>query len=255
MNLNKKTAAIKAAAKYSTDSMKAVLEYMRQSGQTDTPIDLDKLHKEMLDLLPKYRHPYSPESEYMIFYDPEHLSIGGTLFQEPSFLKDLIEVGVPDNLLDIIKNHVHESEKCKAELLTCKNELNEYKALFANAEKVYNENHGNRSDLRSDTRNALVVQALGLSTGKRVKDDRKRQAYFDYVTLIRKKGMSREDAVEELLKKYKSGSHESIIKGLYDHRATIYKYWEQQKMPKMVSKIKAILRGMIPSRNIKKLPH
>ena len=226
----------------------ATIEYATLSGQlpeaTSLMDDYPKLKDEMLSLLRPYRHPTNDVyTEYMIYFDPEFMSSSGSAYQIPNFIKMLEEEGIDNDILTAIKEYVRESELRIIELAQCKDELNELKTKISYAQQIYEENHHERSDKR----NALVVQAIGLSTGRRPERINKKSAYQDYVILIRKEGMSRNEAAEVIQEKYDFNSYDATLKLLHECRSSLIKKWEQQH-PSMLPEIKKRLKGLIPSR-------
>jgi hypothetical protein len=127
--------------------------------------------------------------------------------------------------------------------MQCKDELSELKAKFTDAQSIYNKYRNERSDKR----NALVVQAISLSTGHPPKRINRKRAYFDYVRLVRKKGMPRSEAVKVTQKKHGINSYDATLKVLYDYRSSFLTKWEEQH-PSMFPDIKNRLKGLIPSR-------
>ena len=245
MIIDKKIAARKAAAKYSTDPNSATVEYAKLSGQPFQSItEYTRLQDEMLSMLPPYRHPVNGELvEHMIFFDPDCAGITGLGYEQPAFVEALEKEGVADNLLKAAKNYVRKSELSIIELSQCKNELDELKLIFSEAKRIYNEN----CDKRSDRRNALVAQAIGLSTGLTPKRIDIKKIYFDYVYLIRKDGFSRKDAVAATQKKHDLNSNDSTKKALFQYLKSHCEKLEQQH-PSMFPDIKKRLKGLIPSR-------
>ena len=245
MIIDKKIAARKAAAKYSTNPNSATLEYAKLSGQPFlSNTDYTRLRDEMLSMLPPYRHPVNGELiEYMIFFDPDCAGITGLGYEQPAFVEALKKEGVAENLLTAAKKYVRESERRQIELAQCKDELGELKAQLSEARRVYDENR----DERPERRNALVAQAIGLSTGFSPKRIDKKKAYVDYVKLIREKGFSRKNAVEATQKKHSLNSYDSTLLVLFEYQKSIFKKWTQQHSS-MFPDIKKRLRGLIPSR-------
>jgi hypothetical protein len=248
MNIDKEAAARKAAAKFSTDLNSATIEYATMLGRlclaAPAITEYIKLQDEMLSLLPLYRHPTNNEfAEYMIFFDPDCISGSGSIYRWPNFIKRLEKGGIADDLLTDIKKYIRESELCTIELMQCKDELSELKAKFTDAQSIYNKYRNERSDKR----NALVVQAISLSTGHPPKRINRKRAYFDYVRLVRKKGMPRSEAVKVTQKKHGINSYDATLKVLYDYRSSFLTKWEEQH-PSMFPDIKNRLKGLIPSR-------
>jgi hypothetical protein len=248
MDIDKEGAARKAAAKFSTDLILATIEYAKILGRpcmaTPAIAENVKLQDEMLSLLPLYRHPANNElAEYMIFFDPDCIGGGGSIYRWPNFIKRLEKEGIVDGLLTAIKKYVRESELCTIELMQCKDELSELEAKLTDAQRIYKKCRNERSDRR----NALVVQAIGLSTGHPPKRINRKRIYFDYVSLVRKKGMPRSEAVKATQKKHGIYSYDATLKALYDYRSSFLTKWKEQH-PSMFPDIKNRLKGLIPSR-------
>lgn len=248
MAIEKEEAARKAAARFSTDPHLATIEYAKMSGQlslaTLTTTEYEKLQDEMLSLLPLYRHPANNElAEHMIFFDPDCININGLGYQWPKFINNLEKKGIGEDLLTIIKKYVRESELRIIELMQCKDELSELKAKFTDAQCIFNKYRNERSDKR----NALVVQTIGLSIGIVAKRVNKKNLYFDYVKLVRKEGFSRNEAAEKIRKAYGLNSHNAVCKFLYAYRKSLLERWKQQH-PSLYVEIKRRLKGIIPSK-------
>jgi len=127
--------------------------------------------------------------------------------------------------------------------MQCKDELSELKAKFTDAQCIFNK----YSNERSDKRNALVVQTIGLSIGIVAKRVNKKNLYFDYVKLVRKEGFSRNEAAEKIRKAYGLNSHNAVCKFLYAYRKSLLERWKQQH-PSLYVEIKRRLKGIIPSK-------
>jgi hypothetical protein len=116
MNIDKKQAVRQAAAKYSTNPPAAFVEYGQLTGQIDQSFSFKepnreywevvyKISREMLELLPKYRHPAADIfSESMIFIDPNSMQIKAKMHQEPEFLMQLKKRDYLPLLLKRLKN-------------------------------------------------------------------------------------------------------------------------------------------------------
>ena len=170
MSANKKSAAYKAAAKYSTDLNGAVLEYCTLTGQVTVSFsrdDFNKAKEELLDILPLYRHPANDEfTEYMQFIDYDCMEGHFTVNHKPPFLDLLEKVEIEPKLLEEVKKYVEEAEQSKLALNTCQSRFTKLEKLMTAARQAYDE----RINERSDHRNSMVVQALGFSKGTRKKD-------------------------------------------------------------------------------------
>ena len=245
MIIDKKIAARKAAAKYSTDPNSATVEYAKLSGQPFQSItEYTRLQDEMLSMLPPYRHPVNGELvEHMIFFDPDCAGITGLGYEQPAFVEALEKEGVADDVLTAVKMYICDSERCMIEHAQCRNDFGELKSIMSEAQRVYDENR----DKRPERRNALVAQAIGLSTGLTPKRIDIKKIYFDYVYLIRKDGFSRKDAVAATQKKHDLNSNDSTQKALFQYLKSHCEKLEQQH-PSMFPDIKKRLKGLIPSR-------
>jgi hypothetical protein len=251
---DKSTAARLSAAKHSTSPVLATFEYAKLSDQLESvTTDFERLKEEMLSKLKPYRHPANgAESEYMIFFGPDCLRLNGRGYEHPAFVQALKKKDVPETIMVAVKDYVRESQLNKIELVQCKDDLDELRAKFSEAKRVYDE----KPDERSHKRNAKVVQILGLSTGHSPKRIDIKRLYLDYVSYVRKEGKSREDAVEAIKEKYDVNSRERTIEILFNYRRTIFKKWDdidqtkkqnQDYLP-MLPKIKKRLRGLVPSK-------
>lgn len=237
----KRKMARQAAISYSTSRPDAVKEYCKLIGLEYSQELHDELCEEMLRLLPAYRHPTFDEFfEYMMFFGKA--GIKGTMYTAPPFLKRLQEEEVSTDLYNAIEEYVQETERGKIELADCKYKMQELEALLDNAKKIYQENDG-----RADSRNSLVVQALGFSTGTPQKRIDYEQVYKDYFFCVRKSGKSREDALAQIQEKHELNSRDATIKALYKAREGVFEAWEQLS-PGYLPEIKKFLKGFIPSR-------
>ena len=240
-----KNAARQAVAQHSTDPVAATLEYAKLTEQLvpgHTTEMINELQKEMLALLKPYRHPANDEmSENMIFIDPDGMKIYMQGHELPQFLLDLEKEEIAADTLAVIKEYVRKSEVRTIELNGCINKLNELKTRFATAEQIFKKY---RSAPRKETRNSEIVKAIGLSTGTRKKEYNDKEVYVDYVTLIRKKGLARRSAVEELSDNY-SLSYGTVINILNEQKSIVIKRWEESS-PTLVPQIIKRLKGLVP---------
>jgi hypothetical protein len=241
----KEKAAREAAAKYSSNLALAVFEYgvlSRQHSSITSDSGRAKLQDEILRLLPCYRRPTSDEfAEWFLFFDPDGINLSASGYQIPIFVELLEKEGISENLLTGIKEYVRESELRKIELAQCKSELGELKKKFSDAQRIYNEN----KDKRSDERNALTVQAIGFSTGHAPKRIDKDRMWVDYVTLVRKRGMHRSDAVKAIKEKHQFNSENAASKALHEQRRSLLKRIEKQH-PRCYPEAKRTLWGIVP---------
>ncbi|MEA1923913.1 MAG: hypothetical protein U9N63_14830 [Pseudomonadota bacterium] len=192
-----------AAAEFSADFEKAAKLYAEQTGQAFK--NWRDALEEIKDLLPAYRWPV-PDcfAEHMIFFDP----LGKGLKLEAIAVSDTLAMikarknGDTDTLNELMAD--------KVALVKARNES--YKLLEAEA---YLE-HGKRTykNTKGKERNSALARSLGLSTGVRQGEIKARQMYKDYVELVRKKGCSRQDALEAVTSKYHLSSEDAALQHL-----------------------------------------
>ncbi len=247
MSDRQKEAAHKAATKYPTDAKSAALEYALLLGRDQASFseeERQELYDEMCSLLKPYRHPLGDAfGEYMCFIDTDCMVSQGTAFQDPPFLKKLLNIGVEGELYNEIVEYAKNCERIKITAKKCEVELKEHHDILTKAEEVYN----NNTDKRSEARNKLVAQSLGLSTGRVPKRLNKKDVYTYYMKEVRHKGFTRSEAVENTRIKYAINSYDATLKILHEYRRNFFKRWEDTS-PSLVHKVKARLKGFIPSR-------
>jgi len=247
MKINRESAARRAAAMYSTNPMLAIFKYAELLGQLTLQLSgegLVRMEEEMLSLLMPYRHPMADQfGEYMAFIDPDCLAMNGTIYSDPPFSNKLKDAGIDEELLIEIKEYSKNYQLKEIEFNVCKEELEKLRAKFTEAQEVYAENNNERSEKR----NALVVQVLGLSTGHVPKRIDEKEAYVDYVKLVRRQGMCRREAVEEVQSKHDINSYDATLKILHDYRSSFFKKWKESH-PSTLPQIRSRLKGFIPSR-------
>lgn len=253
MSMDKKQAARQAAAKYSTNPPAAFVEYGKLIGQIDPTFLFDEpnrecwevigdLNQEMLELLPQYRHPANDEfAEWMIFIDPDTPYFKGKMYQEPEFLRLLKKEDIPADIIKKTEEYVKKSEMAKLDLREGKHELRKLEEIFEEVSWIYNEESWTE---RSEKRNALVVQALGLSTGQARKRFDKKEAYIEYLTLVRKKGLSRHDATLRIKRQQGCKSPDAALKMLHDYRKHVLDMWKE-KYPKNLPIVKKWHKGFV----------
>ena len=238
----KDKAAREAAAKYSSNLARAIVEYGKLSGQLTSTTDFKKLEDEMLSLLPPYRHPALNDiAECILFFDPDGLKFSASVSEIPRFVGILEKKGIADHLLTEIKKYVRESRRREIELAQCL----ELKQKLLDAKNIYADR---TADIRIDKRNAEVVKKLGLSTrrGHASKFDSFKM-WVDYVTLVRKKGMSPFKAVQEVRKKHGRKSKSATVETLIEQRASLLRKIEQ-RYPEMYDEATKCLTGIVPTR-------
>ena len=243
MSMDKEQAARKAAAKYSTNPTAAFVEYGKLTEQIDEHRKtVDELKKEMLGLLQQYRHPTNDIiAENMIFFGlPDGPEIYSEGHQDPEFLINLRKENIPVDLLKAVEKYVKEAELATFELADCKDELNGYLEELEKVIEIYNKN----KKKRSDKRNMMVVQALGLTSGNAPKQLNKKKIYKHYFLLVRKKGERRYEAVKKIAKLNDSTS-KTVIRMLNDYRRHVRNKW-QQKDPQNLPTVEKWLKGFAP---------
>ena len=196
----------------------------------------------MLGLIKKYRHPTNDEfAEHMIFIDPDTPNIDGRANVDPDFLDKIRKENIPADILVAIEEYVKKAELSKIELEECKHELEELKETFRKASCIYKKN-GYKS---SGERNTATVQALGLSTGRRQKEVNKKKVYVDYLRLVRKEGIPRQNAVKKVQELHGIQSYGFIISPCPPG--------EPQKKGRVESGVKYVKNNFVPLRKFRTL--
>lgn len=247
METNKEDIALRVAAKYHDNLLKAVMEYMVSTGQVKR--SGEECRDEMLSFLPGYRHPVDDSlNERMIFINPS-IRACFTVIQTPSFVEKVKSLGAGEELIAEIDQYVHEVEKCKLECIEFENEAERLRTLFDKAKKIYCDN----TSKRPTERNKLVVQTLGLSTGKAPKRfDAVKEWEIYVIDLVRGQGLSRQDAVREIKKRFDHASYDAAVKFLRDQWQTIVDEWKitcPDSLPLIMNYLKELVPGRIPSGN------
>jgi len=245
---NKKNIAFQIAAKYHDNLMLAVMNYMASSGQQDR--SGEECRDEMLLFLPGYRHPVNdPFVERMIFIDPQGPSFRGSAFHVPLFVDQMKSLGVEGELLAEIEQHTIEAERCKLERIEFNNKAEHLERLFDEAEIAFRD----KSLTRSTQKNARVVQTLGLSTGKPAKRFDADKAWETYVIeLVRKQGLSREDAANKIKEQFGYASYDATVKRLRDNWNALKTKWKTtapDSLPSVMRYLAKLVPGRIPSGN------
>jgi hypothetical protein len=238
----KEKAALRASAKFSDNLAFAILEYGALSGQLKSTVEYPKLRDEMLSLLPAYRHPTNDAfAECIFFFDPDGISLSASGYEIPSFIKALEDEGIAGQLITGIKEYVRQSELRKIELAECL----ELKQKFSDAVRRY---ANRKAKERIEKRNALLIRDLGLSTkqGRAPKFDSDKM-WRDYVTFVRKEGMSPSKAVQAVRKKHGRKSRSSTVEVLNEQRAALLRKIEKL-YPDMYDEAKKRLKGFVPTR-------
>ncbi|WP_339137137.1 MAG: hypothetical protein WGN25_04045 [Candidatus Electrothrix sp. GW3-4] len=262
--MDKKEAAFEVTKKHSDSLGKATLEYMNLTGQIKDGLqqridkeckecllpfndelgcddikkeggcflsDADAIkycssfrvaQKKMLDLLPDYRHPTKGIlTELEIFFGDTGCEFFDT--EWPSWMKNYNFREVTPELSKEIREYVRDAEYIKKHLIK---EYKKLESLVAAAREAYKE----RDKDDSHKRNARVVQALGLSSGKkgnRLSRDH-RGAYEKYVRLVRNEGKSREESLEFVQQEFDYNSVDSARKSLYAELRKVKNWWSSR---------------------------
>lgn len=246
MSVDKKQAARIAATMYSTESVRAVMEYMKLTNQLNqfAMEKWDSIQEEMLSLLPLYRHPsYSMDQERARFMCDFSVKLQFVGWSEPGFLTRLKNENIDKEIIGEIEKYVRDSEVRRNQLATCEYERNALRKIIQAAEVIYRENIG----IRSSERNKLVVQALGLSSGKREENIDKEKVYKDYLDLVRKKGMSRREATETVQQMHEIQSFDATLKVLFSYRKELLDKLEADS-PLVKPEVQKYTEGLILQR-------
>ena len=249
MTVEREKAARMAAAKHSNNLAKAVIEYATLTGQISSGVletsAYNNIRDEMLSLLKPYRHPANDEYiEQILFFDPDGIRLSGTFYEIPDFVRMLEEEGVSDHLLTEIKEYIRISGQREKELAQCKNELNDWKTKISEAKKILADTDTNE---RSEARNSAALIALGLSKGTARKRFDNKRIWHDYVTFVRKEGMSLSGAIKKIKKKHKNQSEDTIKATLHEQRASLLEKIAQQ-FPSMYDEATKLTTGFVPDR-------
>jgi hypothetical protein len=179
--------------------------------------------KEMLKSLPGYRHPVAKRIiEKEIFFGDTNLDVG--MVGYPRWIRHKSLLSLPEPLRDEIDDYAMEAEHDKYRLRRLRKENEELRELITTARKAYKKIDDNDD---SHSRNTRVVQALGLSSGK--KGNRQsidhRGAYKKYVWLLRNRGKSREEALEYVQQEFGYQSVDSARNSLYKELRKVKDWW------------------------------
>lgn len=167
---------------------------------------------EMRENLPGYRLPCNDGFvEYSRFLAkvPEFEMTG---YSHPPWLKELEQSGIPEHLLNEIKQHAKDCADYLGRVKEAEAKLKELQETIDKAKSAYK----NKEGRRTEQRNKEVVQILGFSTGKAQKRIDHKAAYLKYVYLIRHKGMHREDATLQIQSDFGYQSRDSTLKALHE---------------------------------------
>ncbi|GAB6144199.1 hypothetical protein [Desulfocicer niacini] len=249
--MHKKAAARKAAAAHSTNAWKAVNEYANLTGQILFETDgqnvvnhFNRIREEMFNLLEPYRHPVGDSIiEYATFYSPslEDIDFNMTGYQIPPFIDELKECEVAPNILKQIQDYVKKTEQDKIK-------LNDYERRLTSIESDLQDAQNAWDNAPKDERKTLICEILGFSTGKRSRSYNGVNIFHEYVSLIRKQGLSRKKAVEEIMNKYGFTSIERTKRNLQNYRLEIYQDVDK-KAPNFAKDFRKIMKGVVPSYN------
>ncbi|CAK8716890.1 hypothetical protein GKODMF_08495 [Candidatus Electrothrix gigas] len=180
--------------------------------------------KEMRDNLPGYRLPFhSGEAEQLVFFSMVP-NIKMTGYNPSPLLSEVEKEGISEELLEKLKKYFKESADYQGRAKGAEAERDELQGTFDKAKAVYEAKEGKRSDQR----NKEVVQILGFSIGKAKPRIDHKEAYFEYVHLIRHKGMSREDATHKIQDYFGYQSRDSTLKKLQECRKNVIEQWKEK---------------------------
>lgn len=252
---HKKVAAIRSAAKHATNPNDAVMDYMSRTGMIDLAQDkseggggrirYDEAKKEMLSLLPAYRHPVNDVfAESMIFFDKKPIMTGQG-YESPQWLEVLEKISsVPGPLLSQIRQYVRKAELTTIDLNIAEDNFLQSETLLDNAHDAY---QPIKNKERPSLRAQRVVTTLGLTIGKRRKTHDPVVVYETYVKLVRHKGLYRHDATIEVANIFNL-TEDTTLKSLHSICANIKKSWKQHSPREYDRTVKKYLKGLVKPR-------
>jgi hypothetical protein len=184
-----------------------------------------------------FRHPLSdPLDEFFIFNGPPVFGGGGLYWKIPPWV-----AGLGDKARREIEDVFKQNVQLKKQLNECRKEKSELKAILEKAESAYREKHPT-----SHQRNVAVVQVLGLSKGKRPPEHDPKQIYREYVYLVRKEGLTRDEAVAKITGIYQRNSKKALVKVLRDEKEKLIDGWKKAN-PSRAVYLKKFLRNLVPT--------
>jgi hypothetical protein len=184
--------------------------------------------EEMLDILPGYLQPVrNILREYQIFFGKPPIERPKYPIVSPLWTMDKHLASLPESLRDTIQQYAMDAELDQYYFGKAMKENEELRKQLAAAREAYKKIN---NDDDSHERNARVVQALGLSSGK--KGNRQttdhRQAYMRYVRLVRNEGESREEALKRVHQEFPYNSVNSARKHLRNELKKVKDWWRNR---------------------------
>jgi len=180
--------------------------------------------KEMLGLIPGYRHPVKSLLLEQGFF-------GGTLAElyedkiivPPSWIQDLHQL--PEPLKQKIVTFVNEAELIQRQLNNVQKERDRLQKLLTDVTKAYKKK---KKGERINHRNTRVTEVLGLSKGRgNTPSLDHHAAYYKYVYLVRHQGKKRIDALEILMEEFRYKSLSHVRKELNTVLNIVKKDWKE----------------------------
>ncbi len=203
--MKKGEAARIAAAEFSDNSKSAAHRYIDLTGQKfDTWQDA---LEEIKSLIPAYRWPVADcFTETMIFFDPalKNLTCNAICVVSTPAMQKAEECGDTETFKELYQNQV-----ALVEVRRERDKKSEAEAYLEHAERAYKNTSGD-----SKKRNSAVVRNLNLSSGTKPPTYDVNKMYRDYFELVRKKGLSRYDALEIITDNYGLLSNTATLKYL-----------------------------------------
>jgi hypothetical protein len=246
--MGREEGARKVVTKYATDSRKAVAVFCRLIGKKYSPNDFEETFEETFEELRKIfqKEPFRLPTEdvieeYKIFIDPNGPTFSVGAIGPPPFAEKLKTQCADNELYQEIYELWMDHQEDKWRLKNCEAERKKYRNLVEGAMKVYDENKGGRC------RYALVVQHLGLSSGKRPVKFDKQAVWVYYMEKVRHDGLSRREAVKKTRVKFGFNSHNNVVRSLRDYKNILLNSAKEE--PELSAIIKERLKRFIPPRS------
>ena len=202
----------------------------------------DEAKKEMLSVLPKYRHPLvSSFAEEMAFFATNQINATMTAIIWTPLMVEVKE-SLPEPMCSNILKELEHCEQIKGKWKNATKEKNILENRLDAARKDYQPQHKNEP---INARQKRVVRKLGLSEGKRCKTFNPEAVYRDYVKLVRRENFNRCDAINEVAKRHHI-ARSTALKELLIFRADV-KRRIKSNFPEDLQKIfLPHLTGLIP---------
>ena len=198
--------------------------------------------KELLSLLPKYRHPVrnSIFVESMIFFARDPMTTATAYTWTPLMME--VKESVPEPMRSKILQGLKEGELTKGKLNAAIKERDDAADILDRARKAYQPKPKGE---RTDKRYARVIAELDFSDGKRPKTFKPEILYRDYVERVRRRNYNRSEAVEAVasLHRIRAGT---ALRELHKFRAHV-KRTIQREYPESVHRdMLSYLEGLVP---------